>query len=141
LIQVPTLSFGYLNDSVLFNARLGRFGVLCERCKEANDVARNCIAAANSDRLIKKLLLRFPSEMELSNQIYSPSSGREIESEVVPYETTAILNGKTFPMTIARIIWKVSIVEVEDRVVQSIAGKNKVADKLAQRLASMLLSG
>ena len=47
------------------------------------------------------------------------------------------LDGAKYTMTVARVSWKVSIVEKEKREVQASKDTNKAAAKLSAKLASM----
>ena len=133
------MSYSLLNESDRFVEKLKAFNLHCPRSQEAQDVARNSVLA-DETRQLKNLLLRFPSHVELSNHVFTSTLGSEIDFELVPFETTTVFNNKTFQMTICRVAWKVCLVEVEQRIVKSVAdSKNKGADKLAQRLASMSL--
>jgi hypothetical protein len=70
---------------------------------------------------------------------YSPdSTDGEIEFFMVPYQTTFVSGGKEFTMTVATVLWKVSVLEEKWRVVKAPDEKGKKgAAKLAKLFSGM----
>lgn len=119
LVQMPSINHSFLYESDKLMAKMREANVYCARTQESHDVARNKILK-NDNRQKKRLLLSFPSDFELSNTIYSPqSTDGEIESEFVPFGSAFDINGKKYTTTVARISWKVSIVETDKREVKA----------------------
>ena len=87
----------------------------------------------------KRLLLRFPPEVELLNTVYSPKSvNGEIKLEVVPIKSEFSLgndDSRRYTTTIARVTWKISVIRAETRKTK--ASGNKGAAKLLAKLSSM----
>jgi hypothetical protein len=138
LIEMPTVSHAWLHDSDEYNKKVVAFKLHCPRTEEAHTVQRNMILSDES-RQKKKILLRFPAGIELSNQHYSPDGiNGEIEMEMVPFDADVTVGNKTFAMTVASVYWKVSQVEAQPRRVEYSKDKaKKAADKLASKLQGM----
>ena len=83
VVQVPSIGYVFLRDPVGFNHHVKVANALCARTQESHDVARNRILKDKQSQT-KRLLLRFPPEVELSNTVYSPKSlNGEIELEQI----------------------------------------------------------
>jgi hypothetical protein len=87
-------------------------------------------------------LLRFPEDLldPLTNVVYSPLSTDgeiEIEIERLPFKSAFKIRDHEFSSTTARICWKVSCMEIEERVVKSSSDSNKAAAQLLSRLSVM----
>jgi hypothetical protein len=141
LVEIPSMSHDELHEFEKINAMKKALGIHCPRLEEAENVARNEILAS-PDRQKKCFLLRVPDEMILSNKHYSPESQEnEIENDIVFIETgwdVPLSNPpKNYPMLAAWVLWKVSIVEVQPRIVKNESSANPQAAKLAKRLSGM----
>jgi hypothetical protein len=138
LITMPSVSHYWLHAPKDYFEKVEAFNIDCPRTKEAHDVARNAILD-DEDRQTKLLLLRFPENIALSNNHYSPTAiDFELDSEVVPFESSFKVANKQFKTTTTAIYWKIAIIEEKKRVVKAIDDKGKKGEaKLAQRFASM----
>jgi hypothetical protein len=147
VVQIPSIGTVFLNNAAFFNERMKEAKVHCARTQESHDVARNKILK-DEKRQTKRLLLRFPSDKELSNTVYSPKSlGGEIELQVVPIKTEFIIDAgdasdttrkHKFMTTIARVSWKIAVIGKETR--ETKPSGNKGAAKLLEQLSSMQIS-
>jgi hypothetical protein len=134
---MPSIDHAFLYKSKALSELMRKFKVYCPHTQESYDIARNKILKTKS-RQTKHLLLRFPKEVQLSNTHYSPkSTDGEIKNEFVSFVSKFQLDGDNYKTTVARVSWKVSIVEVEKREVQASKDTNRAAAKLAAKLASM----
>jgi hypothetical protein len=119
LVAMPAVSHYWLHDSSAFNACLTRCGLYCQRADEAQAVARNNMLLQNRDRQTKYLLLRFPDNLKLSNLHFSPNStDGNIEIDVVPLKNTVDIPGNEMQAAFATVVWKVTVLEDEQRVVR-----------------------
>jgi hypothetical protein len=133
------MNHAFLHEYDALVEQMKEFSVYCPRTEVSHDATRNKILK-DEYRQTKRLLLSFPCEMKLSNSPYSPNStDGEIEIDIVPYQSDFELLDKTWTTTEARISWKVSIIEVEKRVIKASKDKNRAASKLAEKLSSMHL--
>lgn len=140
MVHMPSMSHAFLHESEMLIKKQKAHDTHCSRTQESHDVARNKILK-DERRQTKRLLLRFPQDMELSNNVYSPQSSDdgEIEIETLPFKSEFEAGGHKVTTVTVRISWKVSIVEEEKRVVKSSTDSNKAAAKLTERLSGMEL--
>jgi hypothetical protein len=138
MVQVPSMGYVFLRDPVVFKHHVKVANALCTRTQGSHDVARNRILKDERSQT-KRLLLRFPPEVELLNTVYfSISFNGEIELEVVPIRSKFSLgndDSRRYTTTIARVNWKISVIRAETRKTK--ASGNKGADKLLAKLSSM----
>ena len=125
MICLPSMSYTFLYNSEAHTKRLMAMGSLCPRTEEVHDVARNQILSERM-RQTRHLLLQFPVDLELSNDIYSPESEEgEIEFESVPTVEEIEFNNESFKITTLRVSWKVSLIEKKKRSVKKGPGKKE----------------
>jgi hypothetical protein len=136
LVEMPSMNHAFLHEFDFLTQRMKDAGSHCGRTQEAHDVARNKILQDGS-RLTKRLLLRFPTDIQLSMKPYSPEESNEIEIEIVPFKSDFELAGKFWATTVARVSWKVSVIEIEKRIVKASKDTNRAAEKLSEKLSSM----
>jgi hypothetical protein len=136
LVQMPSLSRHFTDNSENLVSQQKAALVHCIRTQQAHDVARNGILK-DVKRQTKSRLLRFPQDTgPLSNNIFSPdSTDGEIAFEPFPLQTKY----KTATSTHVRLSWKVSAIEEEKRVVKS-SDRNEAGDTLLARLSGMDIS-
>jgi hypothetical protein len=136
LVQMPSLSRHFIDNSENLVSQQKAAMVHCVRTQEAHDVARNGIPK-DVKRQTKHRLLRFPKDMgPLSNNIFSPdSTDGEITFEPFPLKAKY----ETVSSTHVRLSWKVSAIEKEKRVVKS-SDRNEAGDTLLARLSGMDVS-
>jgi hypothetical protein len=127
LVQVPLMEVVFLHDPVCF--------INCARTQESHDVARSRILKDERSQT-RRLLLRFPENLELTNSVFSPKSlDGEIELEVVPFKSDFSIGAKKFTTTGARVSWKIAVIGAEKR--ETKAPGNKGETKLLEKLTSM----
>ena len=138
LVDMPSISRSFLDDSEELVKQQKAAKVHCQRTQEAHDVARNGILK-DVKRQTKCRLLRFPEDLDpLSNIIYSPqSTDGEIEISPFPLKRSFDIKGKAHTSTVVRVSWKVSTLEIVKRVVKNSGDSNKAADQLLSRLSGM----
>jgi hypothetical protein len=137
LFEMPSMNHAFLYEHVKLTDWMKEAKVFHPRTQESYDITRNAILK-NKDRQTKRLKLRFPSEVQLSNSSYSPkSTDGEIECEFVPVRSEFVLNGRNYITTGARVSWKESVVETDKREVAASKETNRAAAKLSEKLASM----
>jgi hypothetical protein len=132
LLKMPGQSASYRLDhtSIKLNEGSGH----CDRVQQVRDVTRNAIKK-DEDRIAKHLLLKFPSYMEVSNSIYSPDSkDGKVSLGMVPYP----YKFRDIEMMKVRIVWKLHIIEEQERIVevQAETGKSQ-ADLLDSLIIGM----
>jgi hypothetical protein len=113
----------------------------CERIQEARDISRNAIQNDEA-RASKHILLKFPGqEMELSNSIYTPDSQDDkIKMIVAPYQSKVTIGATEYQTMKCRVIWKVHVIENEERVVEDQQAPPRTAqDDLEAALQGMNL--
>lgn len=110
----------------------------CSRIQEARDISRHAVEKDES-RMYKHILLKFPSQMELSNSIYSlDPRDSQIKMSIVPYPISFDFSQKVYHLLKCRVVWKVHLVEEEERVVEEVQEKLRTpADDLAEALKGM----
>lgn len=110
----------------------------CSRIQEARDVSRNAIEK-DETRMCKHILLKFPSNMELSNAIYSTNPrDSQMKMTIVPYPIKFDFAGGEFQLLKCRVVWKLHLVEEEERIVEEAREKSRTAaDELADALKGM----
>jgi hypothetical protein len=121
LVEMPSVNFSFLYETEQYMEHVTAFNMYYQRTAEARAVTRNMILNDES-RQTKFILLRFPENIELSNQHYSADNetdSGEIESKIIPIQSTFNFHGRTYGKTFASIIWRVSIVENKKRDVRA----------------------
>ena len=79
-----------------------------------------CVARKNGDRWSKDMLVTFPFKMEVPNSVYSPlTTDNEIKMKILPYNIAVEIGQRTYTLLKCRVVWKVHIVEEEERVVEN----------------------
>jgi len=138
LVDMPSISRSFLDDSEELVKQQKAAKVHCQRTQEAHDVARNGILK-DVKRQTKCRLLRFSQDLgPLSNAVCSPqSTDGEIKVEPFPLKHDFTVKTNALTSTIVRVSWKVSVVEVEKRVAKSSGDGNEAADQLLSRLTGM----
>jgi hypothetical protein len=116
LLAVPTVTHSYLHHFDNLFAQMKATGENYECAQDAHAVSRNAILS-DKDRQTKHLLLRFPEDTELSTRHYAQeATDNELSCELIPYQTSYDINGKSYSNTVPVIYWKVSLVEQDQRV-------------------------
>lgn len=139
LVKMPSTPYVFLKEFDMLATKMKDANAHCERTQESHAVARNKIIQ-DKDRQTKHLLLRFPSEVDLSASPYSSQmANNELDIIVVPYVYQYDLDGRKWTTTGARLSWKVSIIEAEKRVVKASNDTNRAASELSKKLQSMRL--
>lgn len=139
LVKMPLMPYVFLKEFDMLAKKMKDANTHCERTQEAHAVARNKIIQ-DKVRQAKHLLLRFPSEVDLSASPYSLQiANDELDIIVVPFVYQYELDGKKWTMTGARLSWKVSIIEAEKHVIKASNDANRAASQLSKKLQSMRL--
>lgn len=140
LVEIPSIDHAFLHEPIQLTEAMKKAKAFCDRAQESHDVTRNRMIKHKKQQT-KRLLLRFPRGIELTNHQYSPKSvDGEIESEFVPYHSEFELAGAKYKTSAARVSWKVAIIESEKREISAADDTNRAAAKLAAKLRSMHLS-
>jgi hypothetical protein len=141
LIELPSMSHSFYYDVASHNEVLKSFGGLCPRMEVAQGVVRNKLLDIKT--LQKKyLLLRFPEDVVLSNQHYSPKSENgEIACNIIPLAITFRVQQDAPDMMVSTttVQWKVSIEEAEQRRVTRHVPQNQ--NKALAQLTKQLSEG
>ncbi len=135
-VKVPGQTSGYRSDhQIVAKSEQANH---CSRIQEARDISRHAVQKDES-RTCKHILLKFPSHMELSNSIYSlDPRDSQIKMSIVPYPISFDFSQKTYHLLKCRVVWKVHLVEEEERVVEEMHEKHRTtADDLAEALKGM----
>jgi hypothetical protein len=75
----------------------------------------------DESRMCKHILLKFPADMELSNSIYSTDPrNSQMKMTIVPYPIKFNIDGGEFQLLKCRVLWKVHLVEEEERIVEEV---------------------
>ena len=99
----------------------------------------------NPTRQVKRLLLRFPDDIILSNEKFSPDSKEGmIECEFIPIKSVWNAPNKVkYDIVENMVQWRVSVFEPVPRVVHKVTAptsQNAAYDKLAKRLQGVSLN-
>ena len=96
---------------------MAQIGKLCERSKQAHDVAKNRILADSTSQT-KQIMLRFPSGVHLINP---QQTSNEIACQVGPFSYEQILPpaGRKESILVTYLSWKVDTHEENHRVVKT----------------------
>ena len=118
LIQMPSLPFSMLHDSVQRHVLLTALDIGCPRCQEAQDIVVNDLQLTPA-RAIRKLLLRFPDHINLASM--SSSVNPVLANEEQPYIFTAQFGPTSAPMQLigCNMTWKVASIDRHRKVAGS----------------------
>jgi hypothetical protein len=141
LVEIPSIDHAFLYEPIQLTEVMKKAKAFCDRAQELHDVTRNRMIKHKKQQT-KRLLLRFPRGIELTNHQYSPKyvNGEILESEFVPYHSEFELAGAKYKTSAAWVSWKVAIVESEKREISAADDTNRATAKLAAKLRSMHLS-
>jgi hypothetical protein len=130
LLTMPSLAFDLYHDSVGRNERLREFlGMECVQLQLAQNITINEIRMTHT-RQTKRLLLRFPNTVRLSN-VWDPSTfvlSGEMQTEYTSYKVGTI----DVPLLLCRMKWQIGNMETHRRAKVSAAALSNVAQLEAQ---------
>lgn len=135
LIEMPVMSYGFMNDNVAYDKIVAAIGPK-PQCKLERDTLRTRLSA--NPRLQKKYVLLKFDDM-LTNEPYSPGASARndlIEIEIIPVIKTFNFQGTPMTSAVGHVSWRVGIVEQERRNASK-TNIRSVEDKLADVIAGM----
>ena len=134
LLQMPSLPFSMLHDSVKRHALLTALDIGCPRCQEAQDIVVNDVQLTPA-RAIRKILLQFPENVVLAN--LSSSVNPVLANEEQPYIFEARFGATSTPIKSVgcNMTWKVASIDRHRQVAGS-ASKDSAA-KLTEMFSRM----
>ena len=135
LLQMPSLPFSMLHDSVKRHALLTALDIGCPRCQEAQDIVVNDVQLTPA-RAVRKILLRFPENIVLANLSSSVNPVLANEEEQ-PYIFEARFGATSKPIKSigCNMTWKVASIDRHRQVAGS-ASKDSAA-KLTEMFSRM----
>lgn len=135
-IEVPSMSAAMLHDTKGTVEAMKHFNNFCQRCNDSFETVRNAIVG-DEKRQKYVTLLRFPSDAQFNNMVFSPDShDGEIDFDFTPFTIDdGILDDINVSMNTPSIIfWKIAFYEKEPRVVKRLGEKNKGAEKFLKNV-------
>lgn len=136
LLTMPSLPFGLYHDSIMRNERLKRIRLHHPQLQLSQDIVINHLRD-EAGRSVKRLLLRFPDNVRLSN-VFNAAHPTVLLHEMHTDQTKITVGSvDNVPCSNCFMVWRIANLDTNRRATIALAGPTSV-DVLAAHFASML---